>query len=73
MSHDFCLIGELIFCGKYDIIYIERKLRGFICYTDKEVRIFLEKTFQKPLDISPILCYHIGVPDKEQEGEKTHG
>jgi hypothetical protein len=27
MSHDFCSIGELIFCGKYGIIYIERKLR----------------------------------------------
>ena len=32
ISHDFCLIGELIFCGKYGIIYIERKLRREFSY-----------------------------------------
>ena len=37
---------DLIFYSKYDIIYIERKLRrNFICYTDKEVRIFLKNFF----------------------------
>lgn len=54
MFYNFCLIGKLIFYGKYDIIYIERKLRRkFICYTDKEVRIFLKKFFKNPLTFPP--------------------
>lgn len=54
MFYNFCLIGKLIFYGKYGIIYIERKLRrDFICYTDKEVRIFLKKLFKNPLTFPP--------------------
>jgi hypothetical protein len=56
ISYDFCLIGELIFCGKYDIIYIERKLRrDFMSIINRSYCVVkIERDTQKFLSVEEI-------------------